>query len=69
MGRRHPQEGSERHLQASGCPWGEIAVSGWQETAGDFIGWAQLFEQLGAGSLLYTNVDVEGLQEGIAQEP
>ena len=48
---------------------GEIAVSGWQELAGDFIGWAEKFEELGAGSLLYTNVDVEGKQAGIDRAP
>ncbi len=48
---------------------GEIAVSGWQGLAGDFIGWAQKFEELGAGSLLYTNLDVEGQQAGIDNEP
>ena len=61
--------GSERIMAGVDARAGEIAVSGWQETAGDYIGWAPLFEQLGAGSLLYTNVDVEGLQAGIAQEP
>jgi len=30
---------------------------------------AERFEDLGAGSLLYTNVDVEGLQQGIALAP
>ena len=48
---------------------GQIAVHGWQETAGDYLEWAQRFEQLGAGSLLYTNVDVEGLQQGVRFEP
>lgn len=61
--------GSERIMAGVDARAGEIAVSGWQETAGDYIEWAQLFEQLSAGSLLYTNVDVEGLQAGIAQEP
>ncbi|MDR0981477.1 MAG: 1-(5-phosphoribosyl)-5-[(5-phosphoribosylamino)methylideneamino]imidazole-4-carboxamide isomerase [Methanocalculaceae archaeon] len=61
--------GSERIMAGVDARAGEIAISGWQETAGDYIEWAQLFEQLGAGSLLYTNVDVEGLQAGIAQEP
>lgn len=48
---------------------GQIAVHGWQETAGDYIEWAVRFEQLGAGSLLYTNVDVEGLQQGVRLGP
>ena len=48
---------------------GKIAVHGWQETAGDYLEWARRFEELGAGSLLYTNVDVEGLQQGVRFEP
>jgi phosphoribosylformimino-5-aminoimidazole carboxamide ribotide isomerase len=44
---------------------GRIAIEGWQETAGDFIVTAEEYEKRGAGSLLYTNVDVEGLQKGI----
>jgi phosphoribosylformimino-5-aminoimidazole carboxamide ribotide isomerase len=44
-------------------------VHGWQETAGDYLDWAARFEQLGAGSLLYTNVDVEGLQQGVRFRP
>lgn len=61
--------GSDRIMAGVDARAGEMAVSGWQETAGDYIAWAQLFEQLGAGSLLYTNVDVEGLQSGIAAVP
>ncbi len=61
--------GSERIMAGVDARRGEIAVSGWQELAGDFIGWAQKFEELGAGSLLYTNVDVEGQQAGIDNEP
>ena len=48
---------------------GQIAVHGWQETAGDYLAWAKTFEELGAGSLLYTNVDVECLQQGVRFEP
>ena len=48
---------------------GQIAVHGWQVTAGDYLDWAQRFERLGAGSLLYTNVDVEGLQQGVRFGP
>jgi phosphoribosylformimino-5-aminoimidazole carboxamide ribotide isomerase len=47
----------------------QVAVRGWQELAGDYLDWARRFEDLGAGSLLYTNVDVEGLQQGIRLEP
>jgi len=61
--------GSERVMAGVDAKDGQVAIHGWQETAGDYIGWAQRFMQLGAGSLLYTNVDVEGLQGGIAAGP
>jgi phosphoribosylformimino-5-aminoimidazole carboxamide ribotide isomerase len=61
--------GSERVMAGVDAKGGQIAVHGWEETAGDYIVWARRFEELGAGSLLYTNVDVEGLQEGVRFEP
>jgi len=61
--------GKERVMPGVDAKGGQIAVHGWQETAGDYIGWAKRFEELGAGSLLYTNVDVEGLQQGVRIEP
>ncbi|MDD4300640.1 MAG: HisA/HisF-related TIM barrel protein, partial [Methanomicrobium sp.] len=48
---------------------GQVVVRGWEKSAGDYIEWAKRFESLGAGSLLFTNVDVEGLQKGIDSEP
>lgn len=48
---------------------GQVVVHGWEKTAGDYIEWAKRFEALGAGALLFTNVDVEGLQGGIDPEP
>ena len=48
---------------------GRIAVEGWERTAGNYIEWGRRFADLGAGSLLYTNVDVEGLQQGISLDP
>ncbi|MBP2133203.1 phosphoribosylformimino-5-aminoimidazole carboxamide ribotide isomerase [Methanomicrobium sp. W14] len=48
---------------------GQVVVRGWEEPAGDYIEWAEKFESLGAGSLLFTNVDVEGLQNGIDAGP
>jgi phosphoribosylformimino-5-aminoimidazole carboxamide ribotide isomerase len=47
---------------------GMIAVEGWEKTLGDYISWARRFEGEGAGFLLYTNVDVEGLQQGISPD-
>jgi phosphoribosylformimino-5-aminoimidazole carboxamide ribotide isomerase len=61
--------GCERIMTGVDAKGGQIAVHGWQETAGDYLEWAGLFEELGAGSLLYTNVDVEGLQQGVQFEP
>jgi phosphoribosylformimino-5-aminoimidazole carboxamide ribotide isomerase len=48
---------------------GRVVVEGWREPGGDYLEWARRFEELGAGSLLYTNVDVEGLEQGIRREP
>lgn len=61
--------GSERIMAGVDAKGGQIAIAGWQKTAGDFVEWAKRFEELGAGSLLYTNVDVEGRQQGINEEP
>ena len=61
--------GSNRVMPGVDAKGGQIAVHGWQKTAGDYLGWAAEFEKLGAGSLLYTNVDVEGLQQGVRFEP
>jgi phosphoribosylformimino-5-aminoimidazole carboxamide ribotide isomerase len=61
--------GNERVMPGVDAKGGQIAVHGWQETAGDYLAWAKRFEELGAGSLLYTNVDVEGLQQGVRFGP
>jgi phosphoribosylformimino-5-aminoimidazole carboxamide ribotide isomerase len=61
--------GSDRVMAGVDAKGGQIAVHGWQETAGNYLDWAKRFEDLGAGSLLYTNVDVEGLQQGVIFEP
>jgi phosphoribosylformimino-5-aminoimidazole carboxamide ribotide isomerase len=63
------EHGSERVMAGVDAKGGQIAVHGWLETAGDYVAWARRFEELGAGSLLYTNVDVEGLQKGVRFEP
>ena len=61
--------GSNRVMAGVDARGGQVAIHGWQEMAGDYIGWGKTFEDLGAGFLLYTNVDVEGLQKGIAAGP
>lgn len=61
--------GSERIMAGVDARRGQIAIEGWQKTAGDVLAWAERFESLGAGSFLYTNVDVEGLQQGVRFGP
>lgn len=61
--------GRDRIMAGVDARGGRIAIEGWQETAGDFIVWAEEYEKRGAGSLLFTNVDVEGLQKGIDSMP
>ncbi len=49
---------------------GEVVVSGWQEGTGlDPVEAAQRYEELGAGAILFTNVDVEGQLDGVRTEP
>ncbi|MFA7197713.1 MAG: 1-(5-phosphoribosyl)-5-[(5-phosphoribosylamino)methylideneamino]imidazole-4-carboxamide isomerase [Methanoculleus sp.] len=61
--------GSERVMPGIDARGGEVMIEGWECPAGSYLTWAERFEDLGAGSLLYTNVDVEGLQQGIALGP
>ncbi len=61
--------GSSRIMAGVDAIGGEIAIHGWEKTAGDGAVWAERFEKEGAGSLLFTNVDVEGLCRGIAIDP
>ena len=61
--------GSDRIMAGVDAKGGQIAVEGWQKTKGDVLPWVERFESLGAGSLLYTNVDVEGLQQGVRFGP
>jgi phosphoribosylformimino-5-aminoimidazole carboxamide ribotide isomerase len=49
---------------------GEVVVSGWTEGTGlDPAEAASRYEELGAGAILFTDVDVEGQLEGIRREP
>jgi phosphoribosylformimino-5-aminoimidazole carboxamide ribotide isomerase len=49
---------------------GEVVVSGWTEGTGlDPAEAAVRYEELGAGSILFTNVDVEGQLEGVDPDP
>jgi phosphoribosylformimino-5-aminoimidazole carboxamide ribotide isomerase len=49
---------------------GEVVVEGWTEGTGlDPVEAAQRYADLGAGAILFTNVDVEGQQTGVETEP
>lgn len=49
---------------------GEVVVSGWTEGTGlDPAEVAARYEELGAGAILFTNVDVEGQLEGVKTDP
>jgi phosphoribosylformimino-5-aminoimidazole carboxamide ribotide isomerase len=63
------QYGRDRIIAGVDARGGLITVEGWDRTEGEYIGWARIFEKKGAGTLLYTNVDVEGLQQGIRIPP
>jgi len=60
--------GPSRVMASVDARGGRVVVEGWKAPGGDYLGWARQFEELGAGSLLFTNVDVEGLQQGIRAE-
>lgn len=48
---------------------GEVVVAGWTESTGlDPAEAAERYEQLGAGAILFTDVDVEGQLEGVNTE-
>jgi len=49
---------------------GEVVVEGWTEGAGiSPVEAASRYDDLGAGAILFTNVDVEGQLEGVRPEP
>jgi phosphoribosylformimino-5-aminoimidazole carboxamide ribotide isomerase len=62
----HP-EGVLVSLDAKG---GEVVVSGWTEGTGlEPAAAAARYEELGAGGILFTDVDVEGRLEGVREGP
>ncbi|WP_049969211.1 1-(5-phosphoribosyl)-5-[(5-phosphoribosylamino)methylideneamino]imidazole-4-carboxamide isomerase [Haladaptatus cibarius] len=49
---------------------GEVLVSGWTESTGlDPAEAARKYEELGAGAILFTDVDVEGQMDGVQTDP
>ena len=63
------EAGPDRVMASVDAKAGQVVVEGWTAQRGDYLAWAERFEELGAGSLLFTNVDVEGLEQGIRQQP
>jgi len=61
--------GSERIMAGADARNGQIVVDGWERPAGDYLFWAEKFVEMGAGSLLFTNVNVEGLCKGVQEGP
>ncbi|MBN1762466.1 MAG: 1-(5-phosphoribosyl)-5-[(5-phosphoribosylamino)methylideneamino]imidazole-4-carboxamide isomerase [Methanomicrobia archaeon] len=59
----------ERVMVALDVRQGKVAIDGWREvTEVDAPEAAKQAERMGAGSLLFTNIDVEGLMRGIKPE-
>lgn len=61
--------GPSRVMASVDARAGQVVVEGWRDPEGDYLEWARRFEDLGCGSLLFTNVDVEGLEQGIRTGP
>ena len=60
---------SERVMVALDARKGKVAIDGWREVTGlDAKEAVKKAEELGAGSLLFTNIDVEGLMSGVDKE-
>jgi phosphoribosylformimino-5-aminoimidazole carboxamide ribotide isomerase len=66
IGETHP----ESVLVSLDAKDGEVVVSGWTEGTGlDPAEAAARYEELGAGGILFTDVDVEGQLEGVRTDP
>lgn len=62
--------GSERICVSLDSKENRVVTHGWTEfTDKSPVEYAKLFEQKGAGSILFTNVDVEGLLNGVDLKP
>ncbi len=62
--------GSERIMVALDVKKGDVTTEGWQRQMGrKAVELGRLFEEKGAGSILFTNIDVEGQQKGIDLGP
>ncbi len=62
--------GSERIMVALDVKKGNVTTEGWQRSLPkQAVDLGRLFEEKGAGSILFTNIDVEGQQKGINIAP
>lgn len=62
--------GSERVTVALDAKNGKISIKGWTEECSQTpVEMGRKFEELGAGSLLFTNIDTEGLMQGVNPVP
>jgi phosphoribosylformimino-5-aminoimidazole carboxamide ribotide isomerase len=62
--------GSERICVSLDSKNNRVVTHGWTEfTDKSPVEYAKIFEETGAGSILFTNVDVEGLLNGVDLEP
>ena len=62
--------GSERICVSLDSKENKVVTHGWTEfTDKSPVKYAKIFEQKGAGSILFTNVDVEGLLNGVDLKP
>ena len=78
MGIQHPEiieklsdeYGSERIMISLDSKDNKVVIKGWQEKIDKSpVELSKEFEKHGAGSILFTNVDVEGLLGGFYTEP
>lgn len=64
------RHGSDKIMVALDVKQGNVTTQGWQKTLGrKALELGRLFEEKGAGSILFTNIDVEGRQKGIDIQP
>jgi phosphoribosylformimino-5-aminoimidazole carboxamide ribotide isomerase len=64
------RHGKERIMVALDVRGGDVTTEGWQRQIGKrAVDLGRLFEEKGAGSILFTNIDVEGQQKGINLGP
>ncbi|MBU2617221.1 MAG: 1-(5-phosphoribosyl)-5-[(5-phosphoribosylamino)methylideneamino]imidazole-4-carboxamide isomerase, partial [Euryarchaeota archaeon] len=62
--------GSERIMVSLDAKSGEVMIEGWKKSSGlKSIDVGIRLQKLGAGSIFFTNIDVEGLLRGIDPEP